>query len=414
MEEGSPIHPAAVDPDQLGLIAPGKPADHHVQLDVVRGLAALAVLSGHLRSFVFQDYAIAPAHGLFWTIFYFLTGFGHQAVMVFFVLSGYLIGGTIHASHKSKRWSWSDYTIKRLVRLWLVLVPAVLLTGLWDSIGAHVYHSAFYSGALQSTYHSGPVANETSVSRTPLTALLNILFLQTILAPTFGSNGPLWSLANEFWYYVIFPLAFFGCANLYRWRLRVPLLLSALTICLVLPSGLILGGVVWLLGYCVYRARGLGIYLPKKSKSLSVAATLILFTASLIMSRRASGNPFYNDFLISVTFCILLWTIIQIEIGPLLTRVFPTVLSKCSYTLYLCHFPFAALLAAALLPRARFSPGLVGIGWYVFMCASTLTYSVAIYYVFERNTNVIRTFIFKLTATFTSKRDVDRRSPLPS
>ena len=42
----------------------------------------------------------------------------------------------------------------------------------------------------------------------------NALFLQTIVAarnaphpvPTFGSNGALWSLSYEFWYYLAFPL----------------------------------------------------------------------------------------------------------------------------------------------------------------------------------------------------------------
>lgn len=31
------------------------------------------------------------------------------------------------------------------------------------------------------------------------------MFLQTRFTPVFGSNGPLWSLFNEFWYYVLFP-----------------------------------------------------------------------------------------------------------------------------------------------------------------------------------------------------------------
>jgi hypothetical protein len=35
---------------------------------------------------------------------------------------------------------------------------------------------------------------------------VNAFFLQTIAGPTFGSNGPLWSLAYEWWYYVLFPL----------------------------------------------------------------------------------------------------------------------------------------------------------------------------------------------------------------
>src|SRR5207302_8969523 len=34
----------------------------------------------------------------------------------------------------------------------------------------------------------------------------NLLGLQTVCVPSFGSNGPLWSLANEWWYYCFFIL----------------------------------------------------------------------------------------------------------------------------------------------------------------------------------------------------------------
>jgi peptidoglycan/LPS O-acetylase OafA/YrhL len=42
---------------------------------------------------------------------------------------------------------------------------------------------------------------------TATTFVGNLAFLQTIAVPIFGTNGPMWSLANEFWYYLIFPLA---------------------------------------------------------------------------------------------------------------------------------------------------------------------------------------------------------------
>jgi len=36
--------------------------------------------------------------------------------------------------------------------------------------------------------------------------LENLGFVQTVSVPVYGTNGPLWSLANEFWYYVMFSL----------------------------------------------------------------------------------------------------------------------------------------------------------------------------------------------------------------
>lgn len=49
---------------------------------------------------------------------------GYQAVMVFFVLSGYFISATIMKSIIENKWSWSDYLLKRITRLWVVCSPA--------------------------------------------------------------------------------------------------------------------------------------------------------------------------------------------------------------------------------------------------------------------------------------------------
>ena len=46
-----------------------------------------------------------------------------------------------------------------------------------------------------------------SVAPRSVTAFIGNMFgLQTILVPSFGGNFPLWSLANETWYYILFPL----------------------------------------------------------------------------------------------------------------------------------------------------------------------------------------------------------------
>ena len=67
-----------------------------VHLDALRGLAALAVFVGHLRSLLFVDYYTdSVVRGSAIEAVYLLTSLGHQAVMVFFVLSGYLISGSI-------------------------------------------------------------------------------------------------------------------------------------------------------------------------------------------------------------------------------------------------------------------------------------------------------------------------------
>ena len=59
-----------------------------------------------------------------------------------------------------------------------------------------------YGGeVLQHIYPSSAIAQ----ALTAPVFLGNAAFLQRILVPELGTNGPLWSLANEFWYYLLFP-----------------------------------------------------------------------------------------------------------------------------------------------------------------------------------------------------------------
>ena len=95
-------------------------------LDLVRGLAALLVLAGHLRAYVFQSYGEASQMGVALKAFYFATGLGHEAVIIFFALSGFLVGGKALQDLLARRFSWSRYLLRRLTRLWIVIVPALL------------------------------------------------------------------------------------------------------------------------------------------------------------------------------------------------------------------------------------------------------------------------------------------------
>jgi len=83
-----------------------KPAPTFVHLDMARGLAALVVLIGHLRSFVFLSYGDLNSHTPIDTIVWAITGFGHQAVMIFFVLSGFFITRSILVDDSTKGFSW--------------------------------------------------------------------------------------------------------------------------------------------------------------------------------------------------------------------------------------------------------------------------------------------------------------------
>src|SRR5262245_35366269 len=91
-------------------------------LDLIRGLAACAVAGCHLRNLFFQDYQQLRSPNSLCKAFYFFTSLGHQAVIVFFVLSGFVICNSIRGSFQNGNWSWRTYLMSRLSRLWVVLL----------------------------------------------------------------------------------------------------------------------------------------------------------------------------------------------------------------------------------------------------------------------------------------------------
>ena len=111
-----------------------------VYLDFVRFGAAFIVLLSHLREF----YA-GPVH---------IPQWGHEAVIIFFVLSGYVIAFVADTKESTLR----DYTISRLARVYSVVLPAVVLTGLLDFVGSRLDPARLQRrGWLGTTLRLGPL-----------------------------------------------------------------------------------------------------------------------------------------------------------------------------------------------------------------------------------------------------------------
>jgi len=79
------------------------------------------------------------------------------------------------------------------------------------------------------------------------TFLGNLMQLQTIVVSSFGSNGPLWSLANEWWYYVAFGLFMmaYGSGPV---LVRFAMVGAIVAMMIVLPLNISLWLVIWGVG----------------------------------------------------------------------------------------------------------------------------------------------------------------------
>jgi peptidoglycan/LPS O-acetylase OafA/YrhL len=174
-------------------------------LDLVRWLAALLVVLHHGRHLWFVDLADVPNKTLLIKVFYFLTGFGSEAVMVFFLLSGYLVGGGALRKWRSDSYSSVDYMISRFSRIYTLLVPVLIFGALIDWIGLHYLNGTeIYTNSPR--YHTKSLGFVISDNLNIPTFFSNLFNFQDIFSSHFGSNSPLWSLSYEWWYYCLFAL----------------------------------------------------------------------------------------------------------------------------------------------------------------------------------------------------------------
>jgi peptidoglycan/LPS O-acetylase OafA/YrhL len=190
-------------------------------LDVVRFAAALTVFASHLIT--------PPAHIP-------LVALGHEAVWVFFVLSGFVI----RFITVTRVGTLSEYAIDRISRIYSVVAPALAFT--------------FICEFLIRTIHPGPLQFPFSVRTVLAQSLANLTFTAECwgyeLVP--ASNSPLWSLCFECFYYATYALVYFRIRGGWFWAALL-LLVGGPAIAMLAP--------VWLLGcltcdlYIAFRSR---------------------------------------------------------------------------------------------------------------------------------------------------------------
>ncbi len=302
-------------------------------LDTTRWFACLLVLAYHLSTACLAT--LTPNAGLTLRLAAAFGDCGPPAVIWFFVLSGVLVGGGVVAEVRHGRFRFRRYALNRATRLYLVLVPALLLGLALDS-------------ARVTLFGYSPVpGQETSANYGVVSLLGNLLCLQTVLVPTLGSNGPLWSLACEGWYYLLFPLLL---TPLMRTRTRT-LRLGGFGAGLLLLGLLLTGNprlprlfLTWCLGAALRCCPRLS---PTVARRLQPFAWLLAALAMLAYPRLLATIGGLVNLLIACSFAAALLTTLSDDrpvgygVASLSTR-----LAGFSFSLYLVHVPLLHMLIA--------------------------------------------------------------------
>lgn len=301
-------------------------------LDLLRFIAALSVLLGHMD----QDGLSMP-----WMP---LALFSHDAVVVFFVLSGFII----YYSTAARASTWQQYAVARLSRIYSVAFPAVLMCvglALWLSQQPGLDTSRLSNYTPPSLWHT----------------FSSLLFLNEswLNDATVSLNNPYWSLCYEVWYYVLFGLYYFARGR-QRWLLvGTAALIAGPAILVLLP--------VWVMGAWLAAC---GLHETRWSERVAWLAFLapvglIVFikltgTDSLIQSylyqnipgfwRLVSSQRLVTDYLIGGALCLHIAAFSSLPMAVQVSfvryqKVFAA-LAAFSFTLYLFHRPMTQFLGA--------------------------------------------------------------------
>ncbi len=308
-------------------------------LDLVRFAAALVVFISHFAKEQFSG-LIQPIQ--------FFRHLDHDAVVVFFVLSGFVIAYVANEKEKNIR----DFSISRFARLYSVVIPALLLTVVFDYFGSRI----------EPSYYISEIDNS---SQPALRFIASLLFLNELwfLDVRPFSNAPFWSIGYEFWYYVLFAAFFY----LKKYRLTVFLL-----ICLIVGPVILILFPVWLMGYFTYLFASrkkvpefIGFLLFIGSlvaffiwKKLGIWGEVNQFTESM-MNEITNGNfkslfewsnKFISDYFVGLLISLNFIGFIAISerVGAILAFFQRPIRYLASFTfiLYLVHYPLLHFFAA--------------------------------------------------------------------
>jgi peptidoglycan/LPS O-acetylase OafA/YrhL len=317
-------------------------------LDSSRGLAALIVVYHHFFShFHYVFVPLKQKLPVVYSVLLFISNLNVEAVLFFFILSGFCIYLGSHRLDFNRRKNINTYLYKRFKRI----LPIYLL-GLF-----YTYFIAYI----------GRVGLDASFSFSNL--LGNLLFLQTSKSAEaywfipFGGNGPLWSISYEMFYYLFFPVFFLLVNKVFekfpeqkKWNLSV---LSALGLAMLgmasrfvifTPYGTFLTYfILWYLG--VYLAH---LYLKKKYDDLFfiilAGFNFVVYLITFYFPSDTLGNLIHGGVLVLMSYMYYrMQGLRNSKLFQGLKKLFNKLfyhLGTGSYAIYIFHFPLLIVMHA--------------------------------------------------------------------
>jgi len=162
-------------------------------IDAMRGVSAHVVAAVHLA-----EVMLFPLVGRSHWSFLLCGALAHWAVIIFFVLSGFVISASLHRhSQREGVAFWREFALGRIVRIYPPLLFALTFTAFVIAVCTAFGVERFAMGGFLYL----PKEEVRFDSFAFIGAALNLQAFEPALVPR--ADSPLWSLGYEWWFYVI-------------------------------------------------------------------------------------------------------------------------------------------------------------------------------------------------------------------
>lgn len=179
--------------------------DTSTMLDLLRATAAQMVCIGHAMPFFGIGWWIRPPH---------VPYMQNVGVLLFFIMSGFLITATLTQNSARPGYGFGRYFIDRFARIYSGLLPALAFVIVVDWVTLHLTSQSPFA----SNYNFG-----TLIANLGMLEGYRGAFQNSLQWPAFGSAAPLWTLAIEWHIYLFVGAVFFMAARLSPlWLLLIP------------------------------------------------------------------------------------------------------------------------------------------------------------------------------------------------
>lgn len=344
---------------------------HFYYLSAFRLVAAIFVLICHARCQLFVSYPELneESHNIFTQLFFGGVGWTSEALAIFFVLSGFLVGGPqLYKLYLETQKDNRVYTCRLLAHRFIV--------GRVTRIIVPLFFAILFAAIVKIV---GGIRIDW------VDAVLNLLGLQGVLAHDFGEV--FWTLAYEIWFYVLVAGIILLFCGKQRIILGILLVLFSFFVFVKLPACWFF---MFLIGIGLYFIKNLSF--PRLLLWISVSGVFIIKVLStLSIESHVFRFPLYgllNGSMLNISLALCLGIIMTMLVNIVPRSPFAKKIERIgnkycvsTYCLYITHFTVLELFKHIFGQMKDVNA--LSLVIYILMCLFCLLFGYAFYWFFE-------------------------------